>query len=75
MYTSLNNPNYAYTYAVIDRTTLEVYTRSCDSQSIALKSIYHRFDSIIRDCSNRNCPCHLLLVNARTNKVIIEYIS
>lgn len=75
MYTYLNNPNYTYTYAVIDRTTLEVYTYSCDSQSVALKSIYRRFDSIIRNCSNHNYPCHLLLVNARTDEVVIEYIS
>lgn len=67
-YSSLRNANYAFTYAVVNFTTGEVYTSSCEVGAYALRSLFKRFDGLHRYDKND----HLVLVNCVTNAVLLE---
>ena len=71
-YTSLVRNGYAYTYALVDFTTGDIYTVSCEVGAIALRQLYKRMDSIIREARIFGSTHHLALANCRTNKVLAE---
>lgn len=72
-YESLINHDHANTYALLNLITAEVYTTSCDTASCALRQLYRRGDSIIRECRREHIACHVRLVNARTSQIVAEF--
>ena len=67
-YSSLHNTTYAFTYAVVNFTTGEVYTTSCEVGAYALRVMFKRFDGLRRYSEAH----HLVLVNCATNAVLLE---
>ena len=74
-----NNPfycyvraGYRYTYALINYTTGEVRTMSCDHQGTALRELYRIYQSELRSAKADLAAIHLVLVNARTGEVLEE---
>ena len=67
-YSTLRNTNYAATYAVVNFTTGEVYTSSCEVGVYALRAMFKRFDGLHRYGE----ADHLVLVNCATNAVLLE---
>ena len=71
-YTSLICNGYAYTYALVDYATGEVYTTSSRFSAYALRTLYKRMDGIVREAREDGQAHHLVLANCRTNKVLAE---
>lgn len=67
-YSSLRNSNYSATYAVVNFTTGEVYTSSCEVGAYALRVMFKRFDGLRRYGEGD----HLVLANCVTNAVLAE---
>lgn len=74
-----NNPfyhlvraGYRYTYALINYTTGEVRTMSCDHQGTALRELYGVYQSELRSAKAELAAIHLVLANARTGEVLEE---
>ena len=67
-YTTLRNTNYSATYAVINFTTGEVYTSSCEVGAYALRAMFKRFSGLHRYSE----ADHLVLANCVTNAVLLE---
>lgn len=63
---------YRYTYALVNYTTGEVYTQSCDKQFLPLHNLYNRFDGIRREFAQSGEQCHMVLVNCRTGEVLAQ---
>lgn len=72
-YTTLNREGYAHTYALVNFTTGEVYTTSCEVASVALRSLLKRMDGAIRLCRHfERGMDHMVLANCVTGAVIEE---
>ena len=76
---NINNPfyhyvraGYRYTYALINYTTGEVRTMSCDHQGTALRELYRVYGSELRSAKADLAAIHLVLANARTGEVLEE---
>lgn len=67
-YSNLRRHGYANTYAVVNFTTGEVYTSSCEAGAIALRAMFKRFDGLRRYGEGD----HLVLANCVTNVVLAE---
>lgn len=71
-FTALNRSDYAATFALVNYTTGEVYTSSCDVPSYALQGLYRRMDGEMRAARCRSALCHLVLANCVSGRVIAE---
>lgn len=76
---NINNPfhhyvraGYRYTYALINYTTGEVRTMSCDHQGTALRELYRIYGSELRSAKADLSAIHLVLANARTGEILEE---
>lgn len=76
---NINNPfhhyvraGYRYTYALINYTTGEVRTMSCDHQGTALRELYHVYERELRSAKADLSAIHLVLANARTGEILEE---
>ena len=76
---NINNPFYYYvradyrhTYALVNYTTGEVRTLSCDHQGTALRELYHIYGRELRAAKRELAAIHLVLVNAHTGEVLEE---
>jgi hypothetical protein len=76
---NINNPfyhyvraGYRYTYALVNYTTGEVRTMSCDHQGAALRELYHIYQGELRSAKADLSAIHLVLANARTGEVLEE---
>ena len=74
-----NNPfyhlvraGYRYTYALVNYTTGEVRTMSCDHQGTALRELYTIYQRELRTAKAELAAIHLVLANARTGEVLDE---
>ena len=74
-----NNPfhhyvraGYRYTYALVNYTTGEVRTMSCDHQGTALRELYRIYQSELRAAKRDLSAIHLVLADARTGEVLEE---
>lgn len=74
-----NNPfyhyvraGYRYTYALVNYTTGEVRSMSCDHQGAALRELYRIYQSELRSAKSELAAIHLVLVNARTGEILEE---
>lgn len=74
-----NNPfyhlvraGYRYTYALVNYTTGEVRTMSCDHQGTALRELYGIYQRELRTAKAELAAIHLVLANARTGEVLEE---
>lgn len=65
------NPNYSYSYAVVNFTCGEVYTYAANSSRIALKNALKRFDSILRTAKLYGTDCKVSLINANNDEVLL----
>ena len=63
---------YRYTYALINYTTGEVRTMSCDHQGTALRELYRIYGSELRSAKADLSAIHLVLANARTGEILEE---
>ena len=63
---------YRYTYALINYTTGEVSTMSCDHQGTALRELYGIYQRELRSAKADLSAIHLVLVNARTGEILEE---
>ena len=66
----LRREGYAYTYALVDFVTGEVFTSSCDLPTYPLRHLFHKMDGIRRECRKDGSVCHLLLANCGTGEVL-----
>ena len=71
-YTALKRDNYAFTYALVDFTTGEIRTISCDVARYSLKYLFRRMCGIAREQARGAWSRHLVLANCVTNTVIVE---
>lgn len=71
-YTSLKRDGYAFTYALVDFTTGEIRTSSCDVAQHPLKYLFRRMCGIARAQARGAWARNLVLVNCVTNAVILE---
>ena len=76
---NINNPfhhyvraGYRYTYVLINYTTGEVRTMSCDHQGTALRELYRVYGSELRSAKADLSAIHLVLANARTGEILEE---
>lgn len=76
---NINNPfyhyvraGYRYTYALVNYTTSEVRTMSCDYQGTALRELYRAYQSDLRSAKADLAAIHLVLANARTGEILEE---
>ena len=76
---NINNPfhhyvraGYRYTYALVNYTTGEVRTMSCDHQGTALRELYRIYQSELRSAKGELSAIHLVLANARTGEILEE---
>jgi hypothetical protein len=60
----------AHAYVLLNFTTGEVRCTSCDLASVALRSLYKRFDSELRSAKRDGYAIHQVLANVRTGKVV-----
>ena len=74
-----NNPfyhytraGYRYTYALMNYTTGEVRTMSCDHQGTPLRELYHIYQGELRSAKSELSAIHLVLANARTGEILEE---
>lgn len=74
-----NNPfyhlvraGYRYTYALINYTTGEVRTMSCDHQGTALRELYRIYQSELRTAKRDQSAIHLVLADARMGEILEE---
>ena len=63
---------YRYTYVLVNYTTGEVRTMSCDHQGTALRELYRVYGSELRSAKADLSAIHLVLANARTGEVLEE---
>lgn len=66
------NPNYPYSYAVVNLTYGEVYTYAAISSRIALKNALKRFDSILREAKSEGYDVRLELYNCNNGSLVIK---
>ena len=71
-YTALKRDGYAFTYALVDFTTGEVRTSSCNMARYPLKFLFRRMCGIARAQARGAWARNLVLANCVTNTVIIE---
>lgn len=71
-YTTLKHEGYSFTYALVDFTTGEVYTTSCDVARYPLKHLFHKMCGIARAQARGAWARNLVLANCVTNAVIVE---
>lgn len=57
------NPNYSYSYAVVNSIVGEVYTYAANSRRIALKNALKRFNRILREAKSDGYDVRLELYN------------
>jgi hypothetical protein len=76
---NINNPfhhyvrsGYRYTYALVNYTTGEVRTMSCDHQGVALRELYRVYQRELRSAKADLSAIHLVLANARTGDILEE---
>ena len=63
---------YRYTYVLVNYTTGEVRTMSCDHQGVALRELYRVYERELRSAKGELAAIHLVLANARTGEVLEE---
>jgi hypothetical protein len=71
-FTTLKRDNYAFTYALVDFTTGEIRTVSCDVARYPLKHLFRRMCGIARAQARGAWARNLVLANCVTNAVIVE---
>ena len=71
-YTALKRDGYAFTYALVDFTTGEVRTSSCNMARYPLKYLFRKMCGIARAQARGAWARNLVLANCVTNTVIIE---
>lgn len=71
-YTALKRDSYPFTYALVDFTTGEVRTSSCNVAHYPLKYLFRRMCGIARAQARGAWARNLVLVNCVTNTVILE---
>lgn len=71
-YTALKRDSYPFTYALVDFTTGEVRTSSCDVAHYPLKHLFRRMYGIARAQARGAWARNLVLANCVTNTVILE---
>ena len=74
-----NNPfyhftraGYRHTYALVNYTTGEVRTMSCDHQGVPLRELYRAYTSYLREAKRELAAIHVVLANARTGEILEE---
>jgi hypothetical protein len=63
---------YRYTYALVNYTTGEIRTMSCDHQGTALRELYRIYQGELRSAKADLSAIHLVLANARTGEILEE---
>ena len=71
-YASLIRSEYAYTIALINYATGEVYTSSCDKASHATRCLFHRFCGEVRAAAKQGTLCDIRLVNCTTGVTLLR---
>ena len=71
-YTALKRDGYAFTYALVDFTTGEIRTSSCNMARYPLKFLFRRMCGIARAQARGAWARNLVLANCVTNTVILE---
>lgn len=71
-YKTLKHEGYAFTYALIDFTTGEVYTTSCNVARYPLKHLFRKMCGIARAQARGAWARNLVLANCVTNAVVVE---
>lgn len=71
-YASLIRPERAYTIALINYATGEVYTSSCDQASYATHSLFRRFCGEVRAALKQGTLCDIRLVNCNTGATLLR---
>ena len=65
-------PGYRYTYVLVNHTTGEVRTMSCDYQGTLLRELYRIYQSELRSAKSELAAIHLVLADARTGEILEE---
>lgn len=71
-YAHLANTKFAHTFAVINHTTGEVFTTSCDCRTVALANAYRKMDGENRYWLGQSKPvhCQLVLIDVTMDRVV-----
>ena len=76
---NINNPfyhyvraGYRYTYVLVNYTTGEVRSMSCDHQGTALRELYRIYQSELRSAKGELSAVHLVLADARMGDILEE---
>lgn len=65
-------PGFRHTYVLVNYTTGEVRTMSCDHQGTALRELYRAYQSELRSAKAELSAIHLVLASARSGEILEE---